>query len=96
MKNYTSVGLTLRHATLDRIEKLASAKRRSRADFIRQLIDLALPLAERGFAPDMGRLLTLQEHQTLVLDALARKHIPDEADRLALAAVDAMKKHHGA
>ncbi len=96
MKNFTHLGITLHHLTLERIERLADQNRKSRAEYIRVLIDTALPHAERGVAPDVRRLLTLQEHQTLLLDALCRKLLPEQPERLARAALDAVKTHHGA
>ncbi len=96
MKHFVAVGISLPPHTLAQIEQLATVHRKSRADYIRVLIDTALHHAQRGVAPDVKRLLTLQEHQTLLLDALCRKLLPDQPERLARAALDAVKTHHGA
>ena len=96
MKNYTAVGIALRPDTLERIDALAASAGQSRTVYVRLLIERTLLYTERGNTPNIGRLLTLTEHQTLLLDALCRKLLPDQAERLARAALDAVKKHHGA
>lgn len=96
MKNFVSLGIALRPKTLDRVGELAKSRGQARTDFLRLIIERSIADIDRLIDPDVGRLLVLQEHQTLLLDAIARKLIPDQADRLANVAVDNVKRHHGA
>ncbi len=96
MRKYIAVGIALGKPTLERVDRLAATTGVTRNALFRKLVDTALPHAEASITPNIGRLVTLNEHQTLLLDALARQLIPDHADRLARTALDLVKKHHGA
>jgi hypothetical protein len=75
----------------ERIQALAEKQGTSFSETIRNLVNIALPFAERGYGLDFARLVTILEFSSLALDTLVQKAAPEEADRLLDLAIEHAK-----
>ena len=96
MSRLVQCGLSISPSQYQRIKSLAQRQHKRQADVVRGLIDIALPLAERGHSIDYARLITIFEFTSLALDTLVQRAAPEEADRLLDDAISHAKKYHAA
>ena len=96
MKKVTSIGVGFNPALLERVDALAQRQGFSRASVIRQLIEMALPLAERGQGIDIPRLILTAEFLNLGLQELLEKISPGQIEELVNEAMQRAREHHGA
>lgn len=96
MADYIQNGVSLTTRQAERIQALAEKQGTSFSETIRNLINIALPFAERGSGVDFARLVAIIEFSSLALDALLQKAAPEDADRLLDLAIEHAKKYHAA
>lgn len=96
MTRLVQTGLSLSPIQKDRIKALAERRGVTHADIARQLIDIALPLAESSQGINIARLVIILEFASLALDKLMQRHVPEEADRLLDLAIEHARKYHAA
>lgn len=96
MTRLVQTGLSLSPIQKDRIKALAERRGVTHADIARQLIDIALPLAESGQGLNIARLVIILEFASLALDKLMQRQVPEEADRLLDLAIEHARKYHAA
>lgn len=96
MADYLPIGVSMTARQAERLQALAEKQGTSISETTRNLINIALPFAERGHGIDFVRLITMIEFNTLVLDALLQKSSPEDADRLLELAIEYAKKYHAA
>lgn len=96
MTKLIQCGLSVSPPQYERIKRLAQQHGRRQSECIRSMIDFALPLFELGQKVDFARLVTMLEFNTLALDTLVQKAVPEEADRLLDLAIEHAQTYHGA
>lgn len=96
MADYIPIGVSMTARQAERLQALAEKQGTSISETTRNLINIALPFAERSHGIDFVRLITMIELNTLVLDTLLQKASPEDADRLLDLAIEYTKKYHGA
>lgn len=96
MADYIQNGVSLTTRQAERIQALAEKQGTSFSETIRNLINIALPFAERGSGVDFARLVAIIEFSSLALDTLVQKAAPEDADRLLDLAIEHAKKYHAA
>ncbi len=96
MADYIQNGVSLTTRQAERIQALAEQQGTSISETIRNLVNIALPFAERGHGLDFARLVTILEFSSLALDTLVQKAAPEDADRLLDLAIEHAKKYHAA
>lgn len=96
MADYIQNGVSLTTRQAERIQALAEKQGTSISETIRNLVNIALPFAERGHGLDFARLVTILEFSSLALDTLVQKAAPEDADRLLDLAIEHAKKYHAA
>lgn len=96
MADYIQNGVSLTTRQAERIQALAEKQGTSISETIRNLVNIALPFAERGHGLDFARLVTILEFSSLALDTLVQKAAPEDADRLLDLAIEHTKKYHAA
>jgi hypothetical protein len=77
-----------------RLDALAQRFGVTRADLLRTMVTLCIPIVEAGHGFNLPRLLIIAEYMRLGIDALLTKLVPDDAERIPMAALAAMEKHH--
>lgn len=88
--------LALTESQAMRIEVLARRMGVSHSAAVRQLIDIALPFAEKGHGIDYARLLMILEFSSIALDKIIQRLAPEEGDHLLDLAISHARKYHGA
>jgi len=91
-----TAGFSVPVPVFERVQALAERDGISPTAVIRQLVQLALPLAEMGHGIDITRLIVLAEKFDLQLDTLLAKLAPEEVKDLHVVAQRRAAKHHGA
>jgi len=74
MTRLVQTGLSLSPIQKDRIKALAERRGVANADIARQLIDIALPLAESGQGINIARLVIILEFASLAIEHARKYH----------------------
>jgi len=90
------LGVSLSDSQIARIEALAKQRGVSRAEFVRQLVDVALPLAEDVKGVDYKRLALLIEFLNLAVQELLDNKDPALKTPMIKDAMARAREHHGA